>query len=114
MALVTTRLLRLFFGDNRNGKETTLRLDAPLTKTFGRAFGFNLGATADITTFKNGKGKTIKNNIYYITPAVLLKSPNFILNAGLTPTWSNQIFSMLPNFTACNTNFSFRSFLQQQ
>ncbi len=89
-----------FFGDNRKGSETSIRLDAPLTKTFGRAFGFNLGFTADITTFKNAKGQTIKNNLYYITPAVLLKSPNFVLNAGLTPTWSNQVFSMLPNFTA--------------
>lgn len=87
------------FGDNRNGKETSIKLDAPLTKTFGRAFGFNLGFTADVTTFNNNKNQTIKNNLFYIKPAVLLKSPNFILNLGLTPSWDNQIFSMLPNFT---------------
>ena len=88
------------FGDNRNGKETSLRLDAPLTKTVGRAFGLNVGFTADVTTFKNNKSQTIKNNLFYISPSVLLKTPNFILNLGLTPSWDNQIFSMLPNFTA--------------
>jgi hypothetical protein len=89
-----------FFGDNRNGKETSIRLDAPLTKTFGRAFGFNLGFTADLTNFRTGRGSNIKNNLYYISPAVLLKTPNFSLNAGITPSWSNQLFAMLPNFTA--------------
>jgi hypothetical protein len=88
------------FGDNRNGKETSIRLDAPLTKTVGRAFGLNVGFTADVTTFKNNKNQTIKNNLFYISPSVLLKTPNFILNLGLTPSWDNQIFSMLPNFTA--------------
>jgi hypothetical protein len=89
-----------FFGDNRNGKETSLRLDAPLTKSLWRAFALNLGFTADVTHFKTGKGTTIKNNLYYITPAALLKSPNFSLTAGLTPSWSNQLFAMLPNFSA--------------
>ncbi len=84
-----------FFGDNRNGKETSLKLDAPLTKTFGRAYGFNLGLTADITTFKSGTGQTIKNNLYYLTPAILLKTPNFSLTTGFTPSWSNQLFTLL-------------------
>lgn len=88
------------FSDNRKGNETNLKLDVPVSKTFGRAFGFNLGLTADITTYKNDIGDKIKNNLYYLTPAVLLKSPNFKLNLGFMPAWDNQVFSLLPNITA--------------
>jgi hypothetical protein len=101
-----------FFGDNRSGRETSLRLDAPLTKTFGRAYGFNLGLTADVTTFKTGKGQTIKNNLYYLTPAILLKTPNFSLTTGFTPSWSNQLFTLLPNFTAVAKMNDEKFFLQ--
>ncbi|MDB5193902.1 MAG: TonB-dependent receptor [Segetibacter sp.] len=87
------------FGDNHRGSETNLVLNAPLTKTFGKAFGFNIGFTADLNKFKTGKGTTIKNNLYYLVPAVLLKTPNFKLNAGFTPSWDNQTFNLLPNFT---------------
>ncbi|WP_207494111.1 hypothetical protein [Aridibaculum aurantiacum] len=88
------------FTDNKKGNETNFRLNAPVTKTFGRAFGFNLGLTADITTYKTGSGETIKNNLYFLTPSVLLKTPNLRLNLGFTPAWDNQVFSLLPNFTA--------------
>jgi hypothetical protein len=89
-----------FFGDNRNGNETSIKLDAPISKTFGRAYAFNLGLTADLTNFKNNRGSTIKNNLYYLTPSILLKTPNFSLNTGIIPSWNNQVFAMLPNFTA--------------
>lgn len=88
------------FFDNRKGKETNIVLNAPITKTFGTAFGFNIGLNADVTTFKDGSNNTIKNNLYYLTPSILLKTPNFTFNGGFTPSWDNQIFSLLPNFTA--------------
>jgi hypothetical protein len=87
------------FSDNHGGKETNFLLNAPITKTFGTAFGFNLGFIADVTTYKTGKGDKIKNNLYYLTPSVLLKTPNFNLNLGFSPSWDNQVFSLLPNFT---------------
>ncbi len=87
------------FSDNYNGTETNFILDAPLSKSFGKIFAFDLGLTADITSFKRDTG-TINNNLYYITPSVTFKTPNFILNAGLRPSWDNQVFSMLPNFSA--------------
>lgn len=88
------------YGDSHSGRETNLVLNAPLTKTFGKAYAINLGFTADISSFKRGNGQTIKNNLYYLTPAIVLKTPNLIFNAGFTPSWDNQVFNFLPNFTA--------------
>lgn len=87
------------FADNHSGTETNFILDAPLSKSFGKIFSFDLGLTADITSFKSDT-TTINNNLYYLTPAVNFKTPNFILKVGLRPSWDNQVFSMLPNFSA--------------
>jgi hypothetical protein len=85
------------FNDNWGAKETNLVAKAPISKTFGNAFAFDLGLTADITNYK--AASTIKNNLFYITPAVRVKSPNFSFSAGFSPTWDNQVFNLLPNFT---------------
>ena len=89
-----------FFGDNRSGKETNLTLNAPMSKTFGTAFAFDLGLMASLTSFKPAVGGTIKNNLYYLTPTVVLKTPNLKLNLGFIPSWDNQLFNLMPNFSA--------------
>ncbi len=87
------------FNDNRNGKEDNFIIDAPLSKSFGKILAFNLGLTADITSYKSDSG-TVNNNLYYLTPAVQFKTPNFKLIAGFIPSWDNNAFKMLPNFSA--------------
>ena len=87
-----------FFQDNNKGKETNIVLKAPMNKTFGKVFGFNLGFTADVTTFKRFDGTKIKNNLFYLTPEILFKSPNFNFSGGFIPSWDNQKFNLLPNF----------------
>lgn len=88
------------FSDNHSGNETNFRLDAPLSKSVGRVLAVNLGFTADITSYKPGHGGSVKNNLYYLSPAVAFKTPNFKFNLGFTPAWDNQVFSFLPNITA--------------
>ena len=87
-----------FFQDNNKGNETTVLVNAPLSKTFGKVFGFNLGFVADVTTLKRFDGSKTKNNLYYITPEILFKSPNFNFTGGFIPSWDNQKFNLLPNF----------------
>ena len=87
-----------FFQDNNKGKETTVLVNSPLSKTFGKVFGFNLGFVADVTTLKRFDGSKTKNNLYYITPEILFKSPNFNFTGGFIPSWDNQKFNLLPNF----------------
>jgi len=90
--------------DNKEnkGSESNTVLDLPLEKTFGKLFAFELGATADLTSFRvAGDNKfSRQNNLYYISTAVLLKTPNLYLHGGLRPAWDNKVFKMLPNVMA--------------
>ncbi|MBC7850153.1 MAG: hypothetical protein H7Y31_10480 [Chitinophagaceae bacterium] len=92
------------FSDNKSnkGNESNSVLDLPLEKTFGKMFAFTLGATADLTSYQvGGNAKfTRQNNLYYISPAVLLKTPNVYIHGGLRPSWDNKVFTMLPNVMA--------------
>lgn len=87
------------FGDSHNGREVNAYLNAPLTKSFGEDFGFNLGFTADITNFKRGDGAKINNNLFYLTPSLSVKKEQFNVTAGFTPSWDNSAFKLLPNFS---------------
>jgi hypothetical protein len=92
----------VFSGNNFNGKatETNTVLNLPLTKTFGEAFAFNLGFTADLTNYKTVSKSTIQNNLYYVSPTVQYKNENFYLTAGISPSWDNKRFHLLPNIMA--------------
>ncbi|TDH29213.1 hypothetical protein EXU57_03865 [Segetibacter sp. 3557_3] len=87
------------FGDNRGGKETSLLLNAPITKTVAEDFSINVGLVADLTSYSRGSGENIKNNLYYLNPSLLIKKPTITVNAGVTPSWDNSQFKLLPNFT---------------
>lgn len=87
------------FNDNHQGSEDNFVFNAPMSKTFGKIFAFNLALTGDITSYKNDS-ITINNNLYYLTPALQFKTPNFKVIAGFTPSWDNNVFSLLPNFSA--------------
>ena len=90
--------------DNKTNKgaESNTVLDLPLEKTFGKIFAFNLGATADLTSYtvKASNKLSRQNNLFYVSPAVLLKTPNVYIHGGLRPSWDNKVFTMLPNVMA--------------
>ncbi len=87
------------FNDSKSGKESNFIINAPLSKSIAKIFAFNVTLTADITSYRSSKAN-IDNNLYYLTPNVEFKTPNFRLAAGFTPSWDNSIFALLPNFTA--------------
>ena len=88
------------FQDNHGSTESNFIINAPMSKSFGRIFAFNLGLNADITTYKSDSAGTVNNNLYSLTPAIQFKTPNFKVIAGVSPTWDNDILSFLPNITA--------------
>ena len=88
------------FNDNHSGNESNLVINAPISKSVTKILAFDLGLTADVTTYKSDSAGTINNNLYYLTPAIAFKTPNFKVIAGITPSWDNKIFTMLPNFSA--------------
>lgn len=94
------------FSDNHSPKasEANMVLDLPLEKSFGKTFAFNLGFTADLTHYSLPDVPTLpgdqNNNIYLVTPAFLIKTPNLYLQASVKPSWDNKDFYLLPNFMA--------------
>ncbi len=84
--------------------ESTLILEAPIKKTFGNSFAFKLNAKADITNYttKNYIPTNLKysNNVMSVAPSLMLLTPKVTVNAGVTPTWDNGTFVLLPNVYA--------------
>jgi hypothetical protein len=93
------------FSDNHDtkGSETNTVVNLPLEKTFGEKFSFGLGATADLTNYKNeykGNKFSTKNNLYLVSTALNVKLDNLNLHAGILPSWDQREFHMLPDVTA--------------
>jgi hypothetical protein len=88
------------FTDNLKNSESNTVIDLPLEKTIGKIFGVNLGLNFDLTRL-SPKGKSaINNTMYSISPALLFKTPNINLQAGIRPSWDNKVFKMFPNIMA--------------
>ncbi|MEJ7739091.1 MAG: hypothetical protein WKF97_16825 [Chitinophagaceae bacterium] len=106
--------ISVFSGKNdiRQATEANTVLNLPLQKTFGRSFGFNVNFTADLTSYRPASKTSVQNNLYYISPSLLLKTPNLYLQTGLIPSWDNKVFKMLPNFLADITTNDKRFTLQ--
>jgi hypothetical protein len=90
------------FSDNKKptASEANAVLNVPITKSFGETFGFNLGLTADLTNFRkkfNSDPISEQNNIFMVSPAVTVKTPNVYIHAGILPSWDQGDFHMLPN-----------------
>jgi len=92
------------FSDNHSPKatETNTVLRLPLQKSIGKTFAFNLGFTADLTHYSlnNNSVSSVQNNLYYVSPALIYKTPDLTLQAELTPSWDRKAFNLLPNFLA--------------
>lgn len=104
------------FTDNHDPRasEANSVINVPVQKNFGKSTAFNLGLTADLTSYRNKRISTTSeiNNIYMISPTVLLKTPNLYLHAGITPSWDQGNFHMLPNAMADITTNDQRFTLQ--
>lgn len=90
------------FSDNHDTSATEANtvFNAPLEKTISDDFAFDLGFTADLTNYKKQQLQAVQNNIYYVTPAFLVKTANLYLQASVVPSWDNKNFYLLPNFVA--------------
>ena len=91
------------FFDNREAHENTFLIKAPISKSFGKIYSFDLGLTADMstTTFPLiPNSLKIQNNLYWLDPSVQIKTAGFKVNVGMRPSWDNKQFSLLPNLSA--------------
>ena len=93
------------FGDRKTlrASEVNSVIDLPLEKSFGEKVAFRVGVTADITRyqFKDLSVKqTRPNDLYYVTPTLIIKTNNLYVHGGIRPSWDNGNFRMLPNVMA--------------
>jgi hypothetical protein len=91
------------FFDNNENHENNIVVKAPINKSFGKTYSFDLALNADISTATMAiipNPLVLKNNLYSINPAILFVTPDVKINAGIQPSWDNKAFSLLPDLTA--------------
>ncbi len=91
------------FSDNNERSEYDVVIKAPVNKVFSKFYSFDLGLMADLSATSIPQLPStlnIKNNLYYVQPALQLTTPNLKLHLGIQPTWDNGIFTALPELTA--------------
>lgn len=88
------------FNDGRDNSESNTYINIPIQKTVGKVFAVNLGATFDLTKYKPANANSSDNTFYYISPALLFKTPKINVQAGIRPSWDNKTFKMFPDVTA--------------
>ena len=96
-------LKAIYFSTNAKANETNLIISAPLSKTFNEVYNLSMGVHANIATYNNTtntRALQFNNNVFYINPSIGVKKSTLTINLGVSPTWNNQQFSMLPNITA--------------
>ncbi len=84
--------------------ETTVIVNLPAEKKFGDYFSVKAAATGDFTNYYS-KGYlpdnfSFNNNVIRIAPAVTYAAPRLNINAGIAPTWDNNVFVWLPDVYA--------------
>jgi hypothetical protein len=90
------------FFNNSEAHENSIQLKAPINKTFGEKFAFDLGLTADMSTARFPmipNERVLKNNLYYVNPSIQVNTATLKLNLGVQPSWDNKVFAALPNLT---------------
>ena len=91
-----------YFYDSKKANEVSGLAKVELQK-MNSLVTLNVGFIADMSSYNYKKdtiNKNIQNGVYYFDPYVRVKATNMNFKLGILPTWDNQSFYFLPNFTA--------------
>ncbi len=92
-----------YFYDNNKGSEVSGLAKVNLQK-INELMTINMGFVADMSSYSysinDSTKKTVQNGVYYFDPYIKLRATNVTFKLGILPTWDNQSFHFLPNFTA--------------
>ncbi len=89
--------LNIHVFDDTRSSETNAILDVPVEVRMGTNFGILIRANADLTSFKPTGGTSYTNNVFFLNPALILKTSKLRLRAGIRPTWDNSKLNVLPD-----------------
>jgi hypothetical protein len=84
------------FNDTR-ASETNAILNLPIEMRAGNVVRAAISANADFTSFKPTGRNSYTNNVFFINPAVVIKTDQIRLRAGIRPTWDNGSLRVLPD-----------------
>jgi hypothetical protein len=98
-------LVRFFrFFDLRNNTETTVQVQAPLQKQIGESW--MLQTTFFLGAIRYAQNKSLSpvgvndtlhaNSLFSVTPSLRYQQNSFQLQAGVSPTWNEDRFAVLP------------------
>ncbi len=88
------------FNDQSSNSESNTYFNLPLQKTIGTNFAVDVALEGNLTRYKPQEKEVVTNNWFALAPAVLYKSANLSLQAGIRPSWDNGDFKIFPNATA--------------
>jgi len=84
--------------------ETTVSLNAPISKDFLDVFTFRTTVRADYTHYATRKlpsgDVSYNNTVVQVAPALVYTKPNLVIQGGIAPTWDNGQFVWLPDVKA--------------
>lgn len=85
------------FSDGLSNTESNTWLHVPVSKSFGTEFTAKLALQASLGRYKPNGREAIGNNYFLLAPALVFQKGGVVVNAGVTPSWDNGKFHLLPN-----------------
>ncbi len=83
--------------------ETSVMLSLPLQARINDQFSVRASFDGDFTNYSTSSlpaNVKFSNNVLKLSPGIKYESPRLNIHAGLTPSWDNGVFNMLPNIYA--------------
>ncbi len=91
------------FSNKNFASELYAKVNVPVEKVFEGGVSAKVDFTADISRFKSQDilplNYTINNNLVYVTPSINYNSKEIKFSGGVTPSWNNGKFNLLPAIT---------------
>ena len=87
------------FNDNRDGKESHINFTLPLQVNIQDNIRFGLALQGDLVKYNAPKNISVSNNVVSVAPSLTFLTEIFKLKAGVTPSWDNSQFKLLPDFS---------------
>jgi hypothetical protein len=90
-----------FFTNVNKATETNIMVNIPVEKKFGEQFTVKVDFKGQFTNYSTRglipDNVNIGNNVIQFAPSVLYSKPLFKIHAGITPTWENGNYIILPD-----------------
>jgi hypothetical protein len=89
------------FSRENKASETTLLLNLPAEKKFSESVSLKVTATGNFDKYQlKNSSSHLTNNLFQLAPEFVYYSDRFTFHGGATPSWNNNVVTILPNVYA--------------